>query len=118
MEDLQKCGIQVNLKDTQRNQTQTIKFLGFLLEGQDQMIGHTGTHQRDLTMLLSKLDQKLPLKTVERFVSHLVFYFSLYRAHYHMLGPLFRLLNHPEPLPAGYLTTLRRVWDGIPHRVP
>lgn len=72
--DLKTCGIQLNPKDTQKHPTQPIKVLGFLLEGADQMIGHTGTRLRDLATLLLNLEQRLPHKTVERFVGRLVFF--------------------------------------------
>ncbi|KAG0423763.1 hypothetical protein HPB47_000469 [Ixodes persulcatus] len=118
LQELQMCGIKVNPKDTQREPTQTITFLGFLLEGKDEMIGHTSPRKQDLARLLRKLQQPLPLKTVERFVGHLVFYFSLYRTHYHMLTPLFRLLHHPGNLPEDYVQTLHTVWKVLPHRIP
>ncbi|CAN8014981.1 unnamed protein product [Ixodes persulcatus] len=82
------------------------------------MIGHTGPRKIDLTNMLQQLKTSLPLKTVERYVGHLVFYFSLYRAHYHVMGPLFRLLHRPKPLPNGYIDSLQMFWLALPHRVP
>lgn len=116
--DLQRCGLLVNPKDTVIEPVPTIKFLGFLLEGRDSMIGHTGPRKADLTHMLQQLLMPLPLKTVERYVGHLVFYFSLYRAHYHVLSPLFQLLHKPKPLPAQYVDDLQKLWEALPHRVP
>ncbi|KAG0419254.1 hypothetical protein HPB47_004249 [Ixodes persulcatus] len=116
--DLTQCGVRINPKDTQTHPTKTIKFLGFLSEATDAMISHTGARKDEIAALLKKLDQPLPLKTVERFVGHLVFYFSIYRGHYHMLTPPFRLLHKPVSLPPGYVATLQKVWQALPHRVP
>lgn len=85
---LTNCGININPKDTQSEPTQTIKFLGLLLKGRDQMIGHTGPRKQDLATLLQRLKQPLPLKTVKRFVGHLVFYFSRTLSHAnHLVSP-------------------------------
>ncbi|KAG0442795.1 hypothetical protein HPB47_015614 [Ixodes persulcatus] len=116
--DLELCGMRVNPKDTTKEPTQTIKFLGFLLEGKDDMLGHTGPRKMDITRILEQIQQPLPLKTMERNIGHLVFYFSLYRSHYHMLNPLFKLLHHPGSLPHGYTEALQRVWQVLLHRVP
>lgn len=53
--DLQKCGLRVNQKDTTLHPTKTTKFLGFLLEGEDDMLRHTGPRKTDIALMLQQL---------------------------------------------------------------
>ncbi|CAN8016826.1 unnamed protein product [Ixodes persulcatus] len=89
LNDLSLCGFRVNPKDTCLSPSRQIKFLGFSLDSTTALLAHTPQRIGSLrdTLQLLRVPQSLP--RYQRLAGLWCFYFSLYRAGYHALRPLF-----------------------------
>ncbi|KAM7311198.1 hypothetical protein ISCGN_008105 [Ixodes scapularis] len=85
---LMTCGFRINPDDSEFIPTQRIRFLGFLLDGNTQTIGHTPARCRDLLATLKILKVPRTVPTYQRLAGLWSFYFSLYQAHFHAIRPL------------------------------
>lgn len=85
IQDLLDCGFRINPEDSEFLPTQRIRFLGFLLDGAAQTIGHTPSRYRDLLATLDLLRVPRPIKTYQRLAGLWAFYFSMFQGHFHAI---------------------------------
>lgn len=116
--DLLQCGFAVNAKDTSLAPSQTIRFLGFALNGLRATIGHTPQRVRTLSDTLHVLLEPQTLRTYQQLAGHWAFYFSLYNAGYSSLTPLFRSALTGTPPPPAWVFSFSNLWQTLPHLLP
>lgn len=98
--------------------TREIRFLGFTLNTLTQTLSHTPQRVRSLADTLQLLQTPQPRTHYLKLAGLWCFYFSLYRAGYHALRPLFDAAQTGQPPPPQWCVEFRTIWNKLPHAVP